>query len=294
MTKRRRAKPTTLGCVLALLLTSEPGLANGNESANAVAVARGNEAVALYEAGRFADALTRFREADTLYHSPVFVLYEARCLRGEGDVTEARAAYRRLLDEAVAPDAPPVWKQAQADARAELAALEAELDRERAAAVATPLVPAASSTAPPPPEATPPAPIDGGGHTPVEGEQRQKSGSVSLPGIVLASSGGAALIAASVIGIVALNKEADLRRNPPAGCESHPPGDTLVCLHSSETAMQSRQQPIERLALTSDVLFVAGGISAAAGVALLLFTRSDASEVGVVVSPSGAEVRGHF
>lgn len=91
------------------------------------AIETGNQALALYQTGRWDEAVTAFREAEALYHSPVFVLYTARALRESGHFLEARDVFRGLLSERLDPSAPEPWKQAQTDGTAEAAALETEI-----------------------------------------------------------------------------------------------------------------------------------------------------------------------
>src|SRR5690349_2715550 len=104
---------------LALSLSLAPARAVAQPSpttpTSTVAVDRGNEGVALYEAGRWDEALARFAEAEALYHSPVFVLYTARTLRNAGRLRDARDTYHRLVAEPIAADAPALWHQAQTD-----------------------------------------------------------------------------------------------------------------------------------------------------------------------------------
>ena len=93
----------------------------------AQAITKGQEAVSLFEQGKYGDALARFQEADALYHSPVFLLYVGRSQRGLGRWVDAIASLRRAADETVDAAAPALWKQAQTDARRELTALVADM-----------------------------------------------------------------------------------------------------------------------------------------------------------------------
>lgn len=93
----------------------------------ALAITKGQEAVALFEKGRYDEALAKFRQADALYHSPVFVLYAGRSLRQQGRRVEALATLRLVAAENVDEDAPPPWKQARAEAKREIAELAAEI-----------------------------------------------------------------------------------------------------------------------------------------------------------------------
>lgn len=92
--------------------------------AKAAAVARAEEGWTHYEAGRYAEALQAFREAEATVHAPPFLLMVARCYVKLGRLLEARAVYRLIFDEKLAPDAPSAFREAQATAKAEQAALE--------------------------------------------------------------------------------------------------------------------------------------------------------------------------
>jgi hypothetical protein len=61
--------------------------------------------------------------ADRIVHSPVLVLYMARCRRNTGKLLGARGLFQRLVSEPVAASAPAQWHEARADAERELAAL---------------------------------------------------------------------------------------------------------------------------------------------------------------------------
>src|SRR5690242_10010962 len=103
-----------------LLSLTIAAAAHAQPSDGARAIEKGKDALALYEAGNWSGALEAFREADTLFHSPVFALYTARSLRQLGRLLEARAALERLSNETLSASAPAPWLKAQADARLEL------------------------------------------------------------------------------------------------------------------------------------------------------------------------------
>jgi hypothetical protein len=91
------------------------------------AITLGKEGVALFEQERWAEALVRFREAEALFHSPVFVLYSARSLRMLGSLREARTILEKLSAEPVDASSPAPWQKAVADARIELDRIRSEL-----------------------------------------------------------------------------------------------------------------------------------------------------------------------
>ncbi len=84
-----------------------------------LAVRLGREAVALYNEQRFEDAFDRFADAETLVHSPVFVLYMARIERHRGRWRLALAHFDTVLSEDVSGDAPEAWRRAHQEARLE-------------------------------------------------------------------------------------------------------------------------------------------------------------------------------
>ncbi|WP_437945926.1 tetratricopeptide repeat protein [Sorangium sp. So ce296] len=77
----------------------------------------------LFNAGRYEDALTAFRDAEAKVHAPPFLVMAARACERLGRLLEARSLYQRVLDEPLSASAPRAFQQAQADAKAELAAL---------------------------------------------------------------------------------------------------------------------------------------------------------------------------
>jgi len=76
---------------------------------------------------RYADAADRFRRADALVHAPTLTLDWARSLVGLGQFVEAQERYELIIREGIDPKAPPSWKRAMTDAKAELATLKPRL-----------------------------------------------------------------------------------------------------------------------------------------------------------------------
>lgn len=113
------------------------------------ALALGHEAIGLYNKGSWADARAKFEEAERLAHSPVFVLYLARCARNAGDLAAAKEAYERLVKEVVPKDAPAPWAAAVESAKQELPELEKRIaDAKAGAASASATASASASGAP--------------------------------------------------------------------------------------------------------------------------------------------------
>ena len=101
------------------------------DSRNERAIARGEAGVEAFDRGDWSAALAAFREADQLFHSPVFTLYEARCLRNLGRLREAKARFESTARETFDDAAPKTWAEAKKSASAELTSLDAELPRVR-------------------------------------------------------------------------------------------------------------------------------------------------------------------
>jgi hypothetical protein len=92
-----------------------------------LALKLGREAVELYQQQRDQEALDRFMRAESLVHSPVFVLYIARIERRRGHWVRALEHYERLHAETLPADAPETWREAQSEAQQEEQALAAEV-----------------------------------------------------------------------------------------------------------------------------------------------------------------------
>lgn len=73
--------------------------------------------------GSFEEAHAAFAEAEALVHSPVFQVYQARCLIQLGRVAEARALLQEVSAASSFPQEPGAWKRARAAARSELVGL---------------------------------------------------------------------------------------------------------------------------------------------------------------------------
>jgi hypothetical protein len=113
---------------LALLGTSSaiaaPPDAHEDNDPGAQALETGRAALDAYTRGAWKLAHARFAEAESLVHSPVFVLYMARCKRNLGELLEARELLRAITHEELAEDAPSAWRQALTSAHGELGTLQ--------------------------------------------------------------------------------------------------------------------------------------------------------------------------
>lgn len=113
------------------LATGEAAAQSASQAEVDRAVALGREGRELYEAGRFADALEKFRSAERIAHSPVLVLHVARCERNLGRLVAARSAYAAVVLEELPPGAPAPFAAAKADAERELSSLDPRVPRVR-------------------------------------------------------------------------------------------------------------------------------------------------------------------
>ncbi len=113
---------------LALLLTALPHAAASQPAPppkdTQSAITLGREAKEAYDRGDWKTALDLFNAAEGRAHSPVLLLYIARCQRNLGQLVAARSTYKVLAGETIAADAPEPFKAAKEDAAKDLAALE--------------------------------------------------------------------------------------------------------------------------------------------------------------------------
>ncbi|MCC6523955.1 MAG: hypothetical protein IT373_14950 [Polyangiaceae bacterium] len=114
----------------ALAFAASPSLGQpGGPSPAERQAARGlaDEGLGLFNTERYAEAFERFSKAEGIVHAPPHLLFMARCKDKLGALLAAREHYARLLAEQIADDAPAPFREAQAAARTEKAALEARI-----------------------------------------------------------------------------------------------------------------------------------------------------------------------
>ena len=92
--------------VLALLAAGAPILAAAPSEAEVQSRQAFQTAEEHFKAGRFSDALTKYQAGYDLVPLPGFLINIAQCYRRLGDLTRARASYRKFI--LVAPDSPLV------------------------------------------------------------------------------------------------------------------------------------------------------------------------------------------
>jgi len=108
-------------CGISLLLAPALALA-GPPSAEDREAARklADKGAELFDAGRYEESINLFRKADEKVHAPTFVLAIAQAYAKGGKLVEARAHYRKVVDEKLPPSPPASFVEAQATAKREL------------------------------------------------------------------------------------------------------------------------------------------------------------------------------
>lgn len=110
------------------------GLALGSATAEAAGPAKSDpkfaaralaeHGYAMYEAGRYAEAIDALDHAERLYHAPTLVFALARAHAAMGKLVEARALFQKVADEKLASDAIKAFQDVQRSAPGEVAALD--------------------------------------------------------------------------------------------------------------------------------------------------------------------------
>lgn len=224
---RRRVSALSLAFTLALGTTAHAQGGPSDLTLNADAVARGQHGLEAFRSGDWAGAYESFHQAETLVHSPVFLLYMARARAEQGANPEALDLYARVVSERLPDSAPEAWTQAVVQAASEREAL-----RRRMLGEPTPSEPVLVA---PPPAATPRAARSSG----ISRESRRAAtiaaGAVGAAGVVLGVTAG----------IVALVRFRDMEdRCGPAGCNR---------------ADKGRYDSVMTWSRVSDLGFVVGG-----------------------------------
>lgn len=286
---------------------------DGREQARALAD-RGYEH---FQAGRYAEALTAFREAERLYHAPTLLLMAARAYERLGRLLEAQTAYRSLTTASLPPDAPDAFREAQQAAQTELAALQARIPMVQVLVAGpspggaqvsldgTPIQAGGPPTAHDPGDVTVIARTASGPllrqivtlqegrteritlHLGPAAAQPAAARGYLLPAGIAFGLAGASLAAGAVTAVIARNKLDDvISRCTP---DDH-------CLVSD----QPLADEATRLSTASIITFAAGGLSAAAGVTLLILRPGSAPQgatqtrAGLALGPGSVSVTGSF
>jgi len=87
------------------------------------------EGIAAEKKGDCHAAIDRLERAESLFHAPPHLQYLARCYTKVGRLVDAAETWRKLMLEPLAANAPPAFKDAVAEATAELPKIEPRLAR---------------------------------------------------------------------------------------------------------------------------------------------------------------------
>lgn len=298
------------------------------------AITLGKQGVAQFEQEKWAEALQRFREAEALFHSPVFVLYSARSLRMLGRLRDARTTLEKLSAERVDASSPDSWQKAVADARIELDRIRSEvpsvtLDVTGDHGSVELLLDGRAVTRGVAIE------LDPGEHraSAVEGQRRAderfalERGSrrqltlrlapVASPGRAVVTGAGAPKPVAQPdgrgaylpgwimggTGLVALASGGAvgvlaLKKRSKLRAELttalSDSCDSSGCLSGDEAAVDEYFAPARELALASDILWISGAVLTAGGIALIVIDPRPKRTATLSISPAGGTFRWHF
>lgn len=123
MKPRRSIAALVIASLLAAPLSAYGGEAEDKATARDLA----KEGIAAEEAGDCATAIDRLEHAEALFHAPIHLQHLAHCYVKQGRLVEATEAYRKLTMENLPPNAPDVFKDAVDEANVELPKLEPRL-----------------------------------------------------------------------------------------------------------------------------------------------------------------------
>jgi hypothetical protein len=113
-----------LGVTLVIIDGARAGDAHAqSDTDRAAARTAATAGLRAYQDGRFQDAVDLCTRAESLMHAPTHLLLIARSQTKLGHLVEAQEAYFRLKRDAIAPNAPRAFVEAQASASDEQAAL---------------------------------------------------------------------------------------------------------------------------------------------------------------------------
>src|SRR5690606_15412410 len=108
------------------VVPSEP-TAERQDSSAAEALRTGHLGLEAFQAGLFEEALAAFTKAESLTHSPVFVLYQGRAAEGLGRLLEARDYFCIAAAEPLTERSPPAWQSSVGQAYSLKVAIEARI-----------------------------------------------------------------------------------------------------------------------------------------------------------------------
>ena len=120
------AGPTTSAIPIGTSTTPPPAPTVDMSESERKATARAAflEGVKLQESGNCAEALPRLEAAQKLFDAPTHLLHIGQCQAASGKLVEAAETYETLARKPLQKDAPEVFRQAQDEAKKELAAIK--------------------------------------------------------------------------------------------------------------------------------------------------------------------------
>jgi hypothetical protein len=101
---------------------------------------------------------------------------------------------------------------------------------------------------------------------------------------VLVGTGGAALVAGGIVGVVALKKRDDVRENLPEDCQG------TTCPISKKDEVDAEAKKARNLGTAANVLIVGGGVATAVGLGFLIWGSEKEPAVTARVSPRSADL----
>lgn len=114
--------------IVAISITSQvlavAGPSSSKSNPRFAARALAEHGYALYEAGKYPEAIEALKRAVQVYPAPTLLFALGRANTTIGKLVEARAYFRRVADEKLAPDASRAFEQVHRDAPGEVAALD--------------------------------------------------------------------------------------------------------------------------------------------------------------------------
>jgi len=311
--------------VLVVLLLAPSASADVRDDARALAL----EGIRLLDAGEAEDALAKLEQAESTFHAPPHLLYIARAQRRLGRLVDAHRTLVKVMAEDVLDGAPPAFQKARQDAVVEATDLISKVPSLsiEVSGGTRPISVAVDGAPIPVSHLAFPVAVMAGSHeivgndgagrrvsTSVEasaagvkvpvlldfaapasdepapgpspepgGDDEVALGSFPVVGTVLISVGAAALVGGAITGALTLTEADDIKQS----CNQN------VCPPELEADADSAKT----LGNLSTGLFIAGGIVAAAGVAVLIVelnAAEDEPEVGLQIRPGGLSLVGRF
>lgn len=120
-------RPLSALCFAVTVATVAGSAFAESEEDRSAARALATQGITAHREGRYADALDLFSRAESLVHAPPHLLYMARSAAKIGQLVRARELYLKLIREELAANTPPAFRDAQAEAREEVKAIEPRL-----------------------------------------------------------------------------------------------------------------------------------------------------------------------